>query len=242
MNLITSKTNPKIKEAYAYLLSPSDYFLFEGYHLLEMALLSNSLVRTFSLAPLKDLPSNVEQYIVTEDIIKKLSSSKSPEGVVGVAKRKEALPLSSSRVLILESISDPGNMGTLLRGALSFGFLDVILLGESVSPVNPKAIASSQGAIFSLNIVKSLDTRTTLLSIKKDGYLLLGTDLKSSLPLGSYKDKKIDKLALILGNEARGVSPLALSIAEENVRIEMSRIDSLNVAMAGSILMYQFRG
>lgn len=241
MSIITSKSNPKIKETVELRNNPGDLFVFEGYHLLEMAISSGSLVRVFSSETLRNVPSSIESYLVSEDILRKISLTLHPEGVVGVARRKKPLPFLSKRALILDEISDPGNMGTILRGALAFGFSDVLLLGDGVNPFNSKAIMSSQGAIFSLNIERSSDARNSLLSLKKNGYSLIGTDLKSSIPLGEIKIEEGEKLALVLGNESRGVSPLVLSLTDKNIRIEMSGIDSLNVAMAGSILMYHLR-
>lgn len=229
---ISSKENPKIKFAAEQKEAKGEYFLSEGFHLAEMAVEANCAVSIFSLKP---YPSPCDNYLVNEAIIKKLASSKNPEGIITLSKKLMAKPFSSKRILYLDEVSDPGNLGTLLRTALAFGYHDVILR-KGASPFKAKAVAASQGAIYSLNVIEAEDL-SLLEELKKRGYRLIGTDLKSSIPLRSVQ--KAEKIVLILGNEARGVSKEVLEKADQNIRIEMDDIDSLNVAIAGAIAMYE---
>ncbi len=231
---ITSLANPKVKEALEYKDAKGDYFLSEGYHLAEVAVESNLATAIFSLKPY-DCPCT--NYVTNDKIIKKLASTLNPEGIVTVSKKPEPKSISSDKVLFLDDVSDPGNVGTLLRTALAFGFRDVILL-KGANPYKSKVIQASQGAIYKLNIVQR-DDPSILKDLKKDGYTIIGTDLKSSIPLNSLIKPK--KFVLVLGNEARGVSKEVLNEGNENVRIEIDSIESLNVAMAGAILMYELR-
>ncbi len=231
---ITSLANPKVKEALEYKDAKGDYFLSEGYHLAEVAVESNLATAIFSLKPY-DCPCI--NYVTNDKIIKKLASTLNPEGIVTVSKKPEPKSISSDKVLFLDDVSDPGNVGTLLRTALAFGFRDVILL-KGANPYKSKVIQASQGAIYKLNIVQR-DDPSILKDLKKDGYTIIGTDLKSSIPLNSLIKPK--KFVLVLGNEARGVSKEVLNEGNENVRIEIDSIESLNVAMAGAILMYELR-
>ena len=101
----------------------------------------------------KDIDEKITNYIVSEDILKKISTQKNPQGVVAICSMRKEKEISHNNVLYLDGVSDPGNLGTLLRTALAFSFKDVILSKGSVSLYNEKTISSSQGAIFRLNII-----------------------------------------------------------------------------------------
>ena len=139
-----------------------------------------------------------------------------------------------SKVLYLDDISDPGNLGTLLRKALAFGYKTVLLSKNSCSIYNEKAIQSSQGAIFDLNIVEGY---TKLSELKASGYEILATEIKGSVDLDNVSPKS--KHVLILGNEAHGVSEAVLKLADKRVKIDIKNIESLNVGVAGGIAMYK---
>jgi TrmH family RNA methyltransferase len=236
MDRITSPQNGRIKETAKLLDNKGDRFLVEGFHLVEMALDAKMALEVFSI---DDFKASVPVTLVSEDVIKKLSFTKSPEGIVAVCAKPSQKPLSSSRLLVLDAVQDPGNVGTLLRTALSFGFTDVIL-GEGSSDVyNSKALLASQGAIFKLNIIQGAKLPESLPALKKQGYEIVATDLRTDYVLSSLPRET--KMALILGNEARGVDPKALALSDYRLRLEMSGIDSLNVAVAGGILMYELK-
>jgi TrmH family RNA methyltransferase len=140
--------------------------------------------------------------------------------------------------LYLDDVRDPGNVGTLLRTALAFGFHDVVLSRSSAEAYASKVLLASQGAIFSLNLKESEQTpEEDIRDLKARGYRVVVTDLKAALPPEEIKTLDAP-LALVLGNEARGVDPEVVALADQAVRIPMSGIDSLNVAIAGGILMY----
>lgn len=235
--IITSRNNPKIKEAASYIGGKGDYFLVEGFHMVEMALLHESVLAIFSLKPYTD---KVKNYLVNESVLDKLTSSKTPEGIVALCKKKDEKSLSSARVLILDGVADPGNVGTLCRSALAFGFNDIILGERCASIYNEKTLMASQGAVFALNLVKTNDLVSYIKKLRKEEYKIFGTSLSSSYPL-SEAHKNVSKMAIILGNEGKGVRKEVLAETDCNLRIEMENIDSLNVAMAGSILMYEYR-
>lgn len=235
---IASRNNNKIKEAASYKDGKGDYFLVEGFHLVEMALATKAAIAVFSL---KDYPCEVPHYYVNEAVLDKLTSTRCPEGIVALCKKNKEKPISSKRVLLLDAVSDPGNIGTLCRSALAFGFFDVVFGLGSSSPFNGKALMASQGSVFGVNLIKSKDLKENIISLKKEGYSVLGTSLGRSVPLSEAKVGSEDKIALILGNEGKGVKEELLALTSSNIRIEMAHIDSLNVAMAGSILMYHYR-
>ena len=239
---ISSKQNTKIKEI-GKLISDNSYrkerkeFVIEGFHLLEMALEDNLVKAIFSLEPIKNIDEKITNYIVSEDILKKISTQKNPQGVVAICSMRKEKEISHNNVLYLDGVSDPGNLGTLLRTALAFSFKDVILSKGSVSLYNEKAISSSQGAIFRLNIISG--DEQNLIDLKEKGYKILATEIKGSVELKNIK--KSDKQVLILGNEAHGVNEKILNLADERIRIDINEIESLNVAICGAIMMHYLR-
>ena len=239
---ISSKQNTKIKEI-GKLISDNSYrkerkeFVIEGFHLLEMALEDKLVKAIFSLEPIKNIDEKITNYIVSEDILKKISTQKNPQGVVAICSMRKEKEISHNNVLYLDEVSDPGNLGTLLRTALAFSFKDVILSKGSVSIYNEKTISSSQGAIFRLNIISG--DEQNLIDLKEKGYKILATEIKGSVELKNIK--KSDKQVLILGNEAHGVNEKILNLADERIRIDINEIESLNVAICGAIMMHYLR-
>ena len=229
---IESRQNQKIKDL-VKLSQPKfskekKLFKIEGFHALEMAKESGVLVSVFLTKPIMDL--DVPQYVVSRDIMESISSAKSPQGVICVCKYIEERPITSLKVLLLDNVSDPGNLGTILRTALAFGYNDVILNG-GCSQYNEKVLQSTQGAIFSLNILTNFD-----ISSLKD-YEIIATEIKGSVDISTVH--QVNKHVLVLGNEAHGVSNEILKLASKRVRIEIKNIESLNVAVAGAIAMYE---
>lgn len=238
MNKITSKENQKIKELIK--LYDNKYrkekslFIVEGYHLLEMALSSNLVKEIYTLKEIEGIDESIPQYQINEDILKKISKSKSPQGVVAICHFKNEKPVGK-RLIYLDNIQDPGNLGTILRSALAFSYFDVVISSDSVSLYNEKAISASQGAIFKLNIILDKDT-SYLNKLKEDGYQLISTALKDSKNINEIKLN--DKYVLIFGNEGQGIRKEILDISNDKLKIDMDNIDSLNVGVAASILMY----
>lgn len=229
---IESLDNPKVKQAAKLKGKGGDRFLVEGRHLVEMAADEGCLESYFATSDM-GFPAN--GYLVDYRIIKKLSSSITPEPVVGIARAKQGNGELGDKVLLLDRVQDPGNLGTLLRSSLSFGFRDVIATPGTCSYFNSKAIQSSQGAIFSLNLLHLSEQEAVGLLAEK-GIPLIGTSLEKAIDVRDFPFPK--RLCLCLGNEGSGVSDYLLSHSLANVKIPIQGIDSLNVGVAGGILMY----
>ncbi|MFK5883566.1 MAG: RNA methyltransferase [Candidatus Izemoplasma sp.] len=202
-------------------------FLVEGYHLYEEAKKSNIIKHVLTTD--KNIEGNNVVY-VTEQIIKKISNNPSAQSVVTVCENKFS-QVVTDKVLILEKLQDPGNLGTLLRSALAFGF-KTIVLDNCVDYLNPKVLRSTQGAIFKLSIIKQ-DTLTFI--NENNDYEIYGTALNGTA-LSSLKPAK--KVALILGNEGQGLSSKVMGKTTVNITIPIEEIESLNVSVAGSIIMH----
>lgn len=229
---ITSVNNPLIKETVK--LQKKKYrddrkvFIVEGYHLYEEAKKQGIIRQIFTMD--KNIKGNNVVY-VNSTVFQKLSMMKTPQKVLCVCNKLESKRLSS-KVLILEKLQDPGNLGTLLRSALAFGF-DTIVLDNTVDLYNDKVIRSTQGAMFKLSFLHM----STLDFIRKyKEYRVYGTSLNGA----SVSDIIMtDKIALVLGNEGAGVSKEVLQHTNKNITIPTKDVESLNVGVAGSILMYE---
>lgn len=202
-------------------------FIVEGYHLYEEASKFNVIKHIFTTD--RELVGNNVIY-VTEIVLAKLAKTKSPQKVLCVCHKLNNDEISN-KVLILEGLQDPGNLGTLLRSALAFDFKTVIL-DNTVDLYNDKVIRSTQGAMFNLNIVemKALDFIENHQEYKVYGTSINGTPLESI--------NHNNKIAIILGNEGQGLSKGLLSKTIDNITIKTSDVESLNVGVAGSIIMH----
>ena len=235
IKIITSKNNDKVK--YAVSLKDNKnrkkegMFLGEGKKSLELALQAGLVSEVFSYESLL-IDESIPQYLVNEEVMKKLSSNVSPEGVVFIAKAPEFKKDNLKKILFLDSINDPGNLGTLTRTALAFGYDAVVTSPDSVSIYNEKALSACKGANYLIPVFQDD------LSNYKDGYQILVSTLKDNSV--DVKDVKLEeKFVLVLGNEAHGVSRKSEQLASLFVKIPIENINSLNVAVAGGILMYK---
>lgn len=209
-------------------------FLIEGYHLVEEAKKANIL--KYILTTKTDDIYDVKSYLVTDEIIKKLSSTINPQGIIGVCQINNKNELIGDKYLLLDNVNDPGNVGTLIRSSLGLGIDTIILSNASVDIYNEKVVRATQGALFNMNVIyRELDQ--AILELKEKNVTIIGTALQSSI--GLQELKHYDKYAIVLGNEANGISKEILDLADVNVRIEMQeKLESLNVTVAGSIVMY----
>ena len=240
MKEITSINNDFIKEIAK--LKEKKYrdkegkFLVEGYHLIAMA---TDYLETVFVCDKNDYGKikNVNYYLVNNEIIKKLSQTMNPQGIVGVCKKLTEKEITSNNVIMLDNVQDPGNVGTIIRSALAFNYKDIILSMDSVDIYNDKVIRSSQGAIFKVNFIYC-DLINKIQELKKAGYKVFGTSLNKATPIDKITFPK--KKVVILGNEGQGVHMDILEATDQNIYLEMNKeIDSLNVGVAGSIIMYE---
>ncbi len=174
---------------------------------------------------------------VAPHVMKKITGLESPDGVAAVVKIPEwKLPKALKKLLVLDGVSDPGNMGTLLRTALALGWESVYLTGDCVDPYNDKAFRAARAAPLRFPVVKGSWEELDLLLVEKK-LIKVVADLKGKSP-SSFQGA----LALVLGNEGQGPSEDALRGAKK-VTISMSpEMESLNVAVAGGILMHHLGG
>lgn len=236
--IITSLTNPYIKELNELKKNNAkkekNMFLVDGLDFILLAKQNNLLKEILTLSYLEEY-QDIKQIIVTKPILDKLSINKTSSNVIGVCYYSQNKEIKGDKLLYLDGVQDPGNVGTLIRTALAFSYSGVILSKDTASIYNDKVISSTKGAIFSLPIYNDID----LISLKEKGYEIVSTSLKNAIDYKEYHFK--NKFVLVLGNEGQGVKEENLLISDHIVKINMDNIDSLNVGVAGGILMNEYR-
>ncbi len=238
MERIESSANARIKE-WAKLLQKKERdrtgrFLAEGDHLIQEAM-KEGLVEVLISDHAEDYEFE-PKILVPEHTVRKLSSSVSGAHSVAVCRQKQSVPEKTDRILILDGVQDPGNLGTLIRTAVSFRYDAVVCSMETVDLYNDKVIRSTQGSLFHIPVLRA-DLAEYTASLQKDGVCVIATTLEDAVPLKELP--RPDRFAVILGNEGNGVGRHLQDAADVRVRIEMSGFESLNVAVAGGILMYE---
>ncbi|MGL5797870.1 MAG: TrmH family RNA methyltransferase [Cetobacterium sp.] len=179
--------------------------------------------------------------ILSEKLFKELSSQENSQGVIIVYKSKvKKLDTLDENIVVLNKVSDPGNLGTILRVADAAGFKDIILTKGSVDCYNDKTVRSSMGSILSLNIYYVEESEIVQI-LKDKNYKIIVTALENDSI--EYTDMKLDsKNAFIFGNEGDGVSQEIIRKSDEKVIIPIyGSAESLNVAMATGIILYNVR-
>ncbi len=239
MEVITSKDNRKIKDLSKLLNKKyrdiENKFLVEGFHLVEEASKSNKLLEIIKTEDCEcsiDAPTT----LVTYDVLKKLTNTMTPQKIIGVVSKLDEKEIGN-KVLIIDELQDPGNLGTIIRSSVAFNFDTIILSENTVDLYNDKVIRSSEGMLFKINIIKK-NTQEAIDYLKKNKYKIYGTKVD-----GGSNIKNIsfpNKLAFIIGNEGNGVRKEVLDLCDEYLYIPMSNnCESLNAAIATSIILYE---
>jgi TrmH family RNA methyltransferase len=183
----------------------------------------------------------VRVLVLASGVFGKLSGTVRSQGIAAVCRVPVTDPGSigssagRSTVLVLDRIADPGNTGTLVRSAAAFGCAAVLLTAGSCDPFAQKAARASAGANILVPVCPGMDPDDIARILKDRGYMLLASEAGGP-PYSTAKPP--DRTALVVGAEAAGVSPAMRELCDEAVSIPMSpRVESLNAAVAGSILL-----
>ena len=188
--------------------------------------------------------------VVSDTVFKSMSETKTPQGILAVAEMpgyglldkgflEQAYTKNGKiKLLVLEDTADPGNLGTIMRTAEAAGVTGVIMGKGTVDIFNPKVVRSTMGSIFRLPFAYVEDLKETIQEFKKQGISFYATHLKGEK---SYKDIKYsDRSAILVGNEARGLSYDVADLADTYVLIPMQgKVESLNAAVAAALMMYE---
>lgn len=238
--LYSSIDNKKIKEIKKLNLKKyrdkTNLFLVEGEHLVIEAYKSGYL-KELILEQDNDLNLDITTNYVTNNVLKYITNLDTPQSILGICSKPQNDTIKGNRLLILDDVQDPGNLGTIIRSAVAFNVDTIILSSNTVDLYNSKVIRASQGLIFHINIIV-MDLTTTIPKLKNEGYQIIGTKVTNGKSLKSIEKKK--KFAIIMGNEGNGVREDILSLCDEYLYIDMNKnCESLNVGVATSIILYE---
>lgn len=212
------------------------YYLIEGEHLVTEALKAKQVECLISTKP---IDSDLSIILVSEEVMAKLAFTKSPQTIMAkcIVNKNEKL-INGKRYLILDDLQDPGNIGTLIRTALAFSIDQVILSNNCVDLYNDKLLRSMQGANFHLSCIYG--NLTQLISqLQEKGVVVIGSALENGKNIAQIN--RYSKMAFVVGNEGNGMNPEVLAKCDDIGYIPINTIESLNVAIAGSIMMYHFK-
>ena len=243
MTIITSKANSVVKNTKK--LHQKKYrksaYLIEGWHLFEEAVQAGvTIEKIFALESYREQLVAFPQTVwVLEDILLDLADSQTPQGIVAGVQKEEVgqADFSQGKLLFLEDVQDPGNVGTIIRTADAAGFTGVIVSDKSADIYSLKTLRSMQGSHFHLPIYR-MSSQALLKETKEADIPVLATTLsKDSV---DYRElPPIENFVLVMGNEGQGISPLMAESADQLVHISMKgQAESLNVAVAAGILIF----
>ena len=180
---------------------------------------------------------------VQNDVLDQISDSGSPQGVLAVAKAHDSgLPSIAKcrRIVVVDSVQDPGNVGAIVRTAVAAGFEAVITSSGTADLLSPRSIRASAGTIFGLQSARNIDLGSALDSLLAEGHFVVATNSQAEQDFRSLE--VTDQMTLVLGSEAHGVSDSILERASALVSIPMGlHVESLNVAVAAGLVMYRMQ-
>ncbi len=259
--MITSAVNPKVKEIIqlqkkAAVRKNKDVYIVEGVKMYEEADPGQIQKIYVSEGYLRKHPMPVQnergQWFceeVSDKVMEAMSDTKTPQGILCVMKRRHyrledmLRAERQPRLLLLENLQDPGNLGTIMRTAEGAGMAGVILTENCVDMYNPKTIRSTMGSLYRVPFIYLQDDSLEELcaKLKRKGLILYGSALRKdsvSYDAVSYRQGCV----FMIGNEAAGLSDLLLNAADQLLHIPMSgKVESLNASVAAAILMYESR-
>lgn len=261
MEAITSVQNTLIKEAKKLQLKKhrekTGHFLLEGIRLVEEALNAGKLDRVFFSKTLLEserglqLYHNIENsklvkiYDVSNEVLRILAETETPQGIVGVSSRAEysladITDMGDGIILTTDGIQDPGNLGTMIRTAWAAGVKAVICLQGTVDPYNGKTVRASMGGIFYIPVLTGIEWDEFLAWARAQGFFLVAAESEGSDSYFrvTYKPKTV----LIIGNEGSGLQTVDIDDLDNRVRIPLEAgAESLNAGIACGIILFEIR-
>ena len=238
MQKITSKENEFIKHIKKLkdkkYRDISNEYIIEGIKLIQEAIQEKAKIKQIVIcedcekaeAIPKELMYEIAKYeciYVTKKIFETITNVIAPQGIIAIIEKQTQnteIKYDEDIILILDDIQDPGNLGTILRTADSIGLTQIIITKGTADAYNPKVVRSTMGAIFRIKIIESEDLTKTIKEIKKHKYETIVTTLETQ---NSIYNINYNKKAIIIGNEANGVSKQIQNEADHKVKIPMLR-------------------
>ena len=235
--LITSVNNEKIKEIVK--LKDKKYrdkmglFCVEGKDMVDIAY-EKGIIDTLLILEGTENNYQIPVTYVSMNVMKKISDMNSVSKYFCVCKKIDKSDIGN-RLIILDGIQDPGNLGTIIRSAVAFNIDTVVLSKECVDIYNSKTLRSTKGMIFNKNVIVR-DIVPFISSL--DGYMIYGTDVNDGVDVREIDIPKC--LAIVIGNEGTGISKIVHDMCDKFIYIKMNdKCESLNAGVASSIIMYE---
>ncbi len=253
INLIESKDNPKVKNALKIANDASFrrksrlFFAATSKVVLDIldAGFAHQAVFVLNTEYEKSahrLPEN-NVYLVSQPVADKLSEGKTEDGMWGVFEMKdadEAAVFSADKLLVLQDVQDPNNMGAIMRTALGFGYDNVVVSSRCADVYSRKVIRTSMTASVKLNVLKVADMVSFTEKLNEKGFTTVAACLDGASDLGTVKTSL--PVALYIGNEGQGLAHDVIESCKIRLKIPMSdRIESLNAAVSAAVLMWELR-
>ncbi len=256
MQKITSKDNVFIKHIKK--LRDKKYrdtqneFVIEGIKLVAEAIQEKAQIKQIVLCDdceknamlPKDLMYEIAKYeciYITEPLFKYVSELQTPQGILAIIQKKSEeiqIDYTQDIIVALDSIQDPGNLGSILRTVDSVGLTQILVSKDTADVYNSKVVRSTMGAIFRVKIIECEDFKQTLKEIKKHKFKMVASSLQTKKTI---YDIDYHKKVIIIGNEANGVEKQIQELADEKVKIPMlGKAESLNASVATGIILYEY--
>ena len=183
-----------------------------------------------------------KKYITTEKIFKKISDTKTPQEILAVVEKKNfdinEILSTSGFFVVIDTLQDPGNIGTIIRTSESFGCKGIFVSKNSVDIYGDKVVRSTMGAIFNIPIIQECDIVNLIELMKQKQINTCSFSLDTDNVLSDFKFKK--NTAIIIGNESKGISKNILDVVDNKIKIDMfGKSQSLNASVACSIAIYE---
>ena len=251
---ITSMSNQIIKEVRSLSNKKgrmtAQAILLEGYRLVKDALGSGAEIRYLIISDsffqkeelFLSQMSNIKSVQVPDELFSRISETDSPQGILAVAEKpvynKYDIISKIKRVIALENLQDPGNLGTIIRSADACGFDAILLSKNSADPYSPKVIRSTMGSIFHIPVIIEENFIEALDELKSKDIPLVAAHTRDALPC--WDTDMSGDVAIIIGNEGNGLSDEVLEFADMTVMIPMpGKAESINASAAASMLIYE---
>ena len=249
--VVTSRANSRVKQLRAAFAGQArlsgGLVAIEGEKMLGEALRSGMVLKTVFVSQQRGLPSfvphSVEVVWLSEDVSGSVMETQSPQGVAALLvppmRSLEDVLAGTPLILVAAQLQDPGNLGTLIRSAEAFGATGVITTPGTVSAWNQKALRASAGSLFRVPVVGV--TIEELSGLKVRGVTLMAAVAEDSRDAVEAQDADFaGAAAILIGNEGAGLSGELLGVADVKVTVACpGRVESLNAAVAGSLLLYE---
>lgn len=216
-------------------------YIVEGDHLVKEAIKAGVVLEVFVLDGEEFIGEESVTY-VSNDVMKKITVMETVPRIVALCKKNDGCAIVGKRVLLLDEVQDPGNLGTIIRSAVAFNINTIILSENTVDLYNSKVLRATQGMYNHINIIR-MNAAEAILKLKELEIIVYGTNVVNGIDVRTLSSKDKNSFCLVMGNEGSGIRGDIQELCDKNLYIKMTEnVESLNVGVACSILLYELDG